>query len=160
MVSLAFLVPVSPPVSRPIKKPQSGKIREVSGKRNGKGETNLIKNMQSGKFREDSGKFSGKGCEHCKPRFSFLSIRFLYTIFLQSGPYVYGKQTSGKQEITSDIFLTDCPGVHFRGEKLTGRSRGFSLISSICFSARFQACQKTAVQEDLGSFWEGCPQEQ
>ena len=46
------------------KTPQSGKIREVSGKRNGKRETDLHKNPQSGKFREDSGKVSGKVWEH------------------------------------------------------------------------------------------------
>ena len=36
VVSVAFLLPVSESVSRPIKKPQSGKIREVSGKISGK----------------------------------------------------------------------------------------------------------------------------
>ena len=36
VVSVAFLVAVSRSVSRPIKKPQSGKIREVSGKVSGK----------------------------------------------------------------------------------------------------------------------------
>ena len=47
---------------------QSGKIREVSGKRNGKRETNLSEIPQSGKFWEVSRKFSRKGCEHCKSR--------------------------------------------------------------------------------------------
>ena len=46
------------------KTPQSRKIREVSGKRNGRRETDLHKNPQSGKFREDSGKVSGKVWEH------------------------------------------------------------------------------------------------
>ena len=73
------------------KTPQSGKIREVSGKRNGKekrprncffqntairedpgrirevkreGRNRLSENPQSGKFREDSGKVSGKVWEH------------------------------------------------------------------------------------------------
>ena len=42
VVSVAFLLPVSESVSRPIKKPQSGKIREVSGKISGKS-NNIIK---------------------------------------------------------------------------------------------------------------------
>ena len=75
---------------------QKAAIREVSGKRNGKGKrprnrflqntairedpgsfreekreerNRLSKNPQSGKIREDSGKVSGKRCEHCKSRF-------------------------------------------------------------------------------------------
>ena len=43
--SVTFLRPVSGSVSRHIKKPQSGKVREGSGK------------------------VSGKGCDHCKSRF-------------------------------------------------------------------------------------------
>jgi hypothetical protein len=58
------------------KKPQSGKIREVSGKRNGKRETAFHKNPQSGKIREDSGKNSGKRCEHCKTCFDSVSMCF------------------------------------------------------------------------------------
>ena len=62
------------------RKPQSGKIREVSGKRNGKRngkrETAFHKNPQSGKIREDSGKNSRKRCEHCKTCFDSVSMCF------------------------------------------------------------------------------------
>ena len=46
----------------------------------------LSKNPQSGKIREASGKVSGKRCEHCRSRFCSVSIRFPSTRFPQSGP--------------------------------------------------------------------------
>ena len=80
------------PFSQKCKRPQSGEIQEVSGKRTGTekplrhpffktlqsgkfpgtetGRGNrLSKKTQSRKFWEDSGKVSGKRCEHCKSRF-------------------------------------------------------------------------------------------
>ena len=55
----------------------------------------LSKNPQSGKIREASGKVSGKRCEHCKSRFHCVSTRSSDTRFPQSGPCVNFMVKSG-----------------------------------------------------------------
>ena len=68
---------------------QKAEIREDPGsfrEEKREGRNRLSKNPQSGKIREDSGKVSGKRCEHCKSRFCSVSIRFPSTRFPQSGP--------------------------------------------------------------------------
>ena len=138
------------------KRPQSGKIREVSGKRNGKEKRPRNRFLQNTAIREDPGSFREEkreernrpsqkpavrevpgrfregfreGVGALKSCFYAVSLRFPDTIFPQSGPCVYGKQKGGTREVTNDVFLPDGPGIHFPGEKPCGRNRGFSSVS-------------------------------
>ena len=71
-----------------------GRSGKLPGRETGR-EKPTLKKPQSGKIREASGKVSGKRCEHCKSRFHCVSTRFSDTRFPQSGPCVNFMVKSG-----------------------------------------------------------------
>ena len=122
---------------------QNTAIREDPGsfrEEKREGRNRLSKNPQSGKIREDSGKASGNRCEHCKSRFEFVSSRFPSTRFPQSGPCLNFMVKSVHTGSHKCRFWPRRPrDPFFQGEKPCWRNRGSSTVSPARFWPCFQA---------------------
>ena len=99
------------------KKPQSGKIREVSGKRNGKRETDFHKTRSPGRSGKFPGRETGRGVSTTRPIFIPFRPVSLTPDFPNPHHVLISWSKVSTWEVTNDISGPGGLGAHFQGLK-------------------------------------------